>query len=316
MLWRSYESTQDFARSLHEDVTRYVFSQGPSRPARSAERRVRFNLPPVAASFTDREAELAAVEEALGVADRAVITQSITGLGGVGKSQLAARFVALHADEFDVVAWIGAQDGGTGDLARLAVALDTSVEGLGADTRARRALDMLSTGAERWLLVLDNVEPAERLAGLIPSGGDGRVLVTSRDRALRQFGPLLALDALDEEAAIAYLLVRADRPGDAVAARRLARALGCLPLALSHAAAYCEAGTSFSDYHALLDALPLRQLFVAQPEARLRADRCIDMDSFDTSRSRRCSLGDPVASGCGIPGARGDSEVPVREPPG
>ncbi len=265
-LWRSYQSPQDFETSLRDDLTRYVLTQAAPRRPRSAERRVRFNLPPVAATFTDREAELAALEAALGVADRAVVTQSITGLGGVGKSQLAARYVHARAEEFDVVAWIGAQDGGTADLARLAVALDTSVEGLGSEELARRARDALSTGTDRWLLVLDNVESADRLARLLPTGGEGRVLVTSRDRALREFGPLLALDVLDEEAAVAYLLDRAGRPGDAVAARRLARALGCLPLALSHAATYCQSGTSFSDYHALLDALPMRELFAARPE--------------------------------------------------
>ena len=53
---------------------------------------MRFNLPPVAASFTGREDELAALDAKLGHDDRALITQAITGLGGVGKSQLAARY--------------------------------------------------------------------------------------------------------------------------------------------------------------------------------------------------------------------------------
>jgi hypothetical protein len=66
--------------------------------------------------------------------------------------------------------------------------------------------------------------------------------VTSRDRALRQFGPALTVDVFDENTATAYLTERAGRPADEQAARELARALGCLPLALSHAAAYCQSG--------------------------------------------------------------------------
>jgi len=52
----------------------------------------RFNLPLVAASFTGREDELGELDAKLGQDDRVLITQAITGLGGVGKSQLAARY--------------------------------------------------------------------------------------------------------------------------------------------------------------------------------------------------------------------------------
>ena len=40
-----------------------------------------------------------------------------------------------------------------------------------------------------------------------------------------------------------------------------------LPLALSHAGAYCAAGTSFDDYLGLLGALPVTELFDDHPEA-------------------------------------------------
>jgi hypothetical protein len=46
----------------------------------------------------------------------------------------------------------------------------------------------------------------------------------------------------------------------------LARALGFLPLALSHAGAYCAAGTSFDDYLELLGSLPAAELFDSHPE--------------------------------------------------
>jgi len=233
---------------------------------RVESRRVRFNLPQVAASFTGREKELDLLEQALGVADRAVITQAITGLGGVGKSQLAARYVHRHSEEYDVVAWIRAEDGGIADLAQLAAKLGERVEGLSPGERAQRALDWLGDSDQRWLLVLDNVASAEQLARWQLRPGSGRVLVTSRDRGLRQFGQVLAVDVFDEDTATAYLTGRAGRPGDERAARELAAALGGLPLALSHAAAYCESGTSFADYLALLGELPAYELFDSRPE--------------------------------------------------
>jgi hypothetical protein len=50
-------------------------------------------------------------------------------------------------------------------------------------------------------VVLDNVTSAEQLTGLLPQGSAGRVLVTSRDRSLRQFGTLLTVDVFDEDTA-------------------------------------------------------------------------------------------------------------------
>jgi predicted ATP-dependent serine protease len=88
---------------------------------------VRFRLPLAAAHFTGRDRELDALDEALGVADRAVVTQAITGLGGVGKSQLAVRYVHQRADHYDVVAWIRAEDGGITDLSELAAELGLPV---------------------------------------------------------------------------------------------------------------------------------------------------------------------------------------------
>jgi tetratricopeptide (TPR) repeat protein len=229
--------------------------------------RVRFNLPQLAASFSGREEELDVLDQALASTDRAVITQAITGLGGVGKSQLAAGYVHRHGNEYDVMAWIRAEDGGVEDLAQLAAKLGEPVDGLSPGERAQLALDWLSNSTQRWLLVLDNVASAEQLAQWRLRPGSGRVLVTSRDRALRQFGPVLAVDVFDEDSATAYLTDRAGRPGDEQAARQLARALGFLPLALSHAAAYCESGgTSFADYLALLDELPANELFDSHPE--------------------------------------------------
>jgi hypothetical protein len=80
---------------------------------------IRFRLPRVVEHFVGRDAELDALDKALGRGHQAVVTQSLTGLGGVGKSQLAAAYVARHARDYDIVAWIRAEDGGIADLAEL-----------------------------------------------------------------------------------------------------------------------------------------------------------------------------------------------------
>ena len=115
--------------------------------------------------------------------------------------------------------------------------------------------------------MLDNVESAAQLNDCLPRAGNGRVLVTSRNREVRQFAPVLSLDVFDEQTAVKYLIERAERPEDRAGAERVARALGYLPLALSHAAAYCATGTSFDDYLELLDALPAQSCSTRSPEA-------------------------------------------------
>ena len=194
------------------------------------ERRpLRFRLPPVAVSFTGREDELAAIDEALGVTDRAVITQAIVGLGGVGKTQLAARYVESVTADFDIVAWIHAQDGGIADLAQLAAELGQPVNGLSPRDRAKRALDLLSNTDESWLLALDNVESPEQLALLLPRSGHGRVLVTSRNQSLSQYAPVLSLAVFSEDTAAAYLAAAPDaRTTSGPLAPSLARLAACL----------------------------------------------------------------------------------------
>ncbi|MGO9901768.1 MAG: tetratricopeptide repeat protein [Solirubrobacteraceae bacterium] len=271
-LWWSYTTPVQFERLVRahlEDVIVRRAAQAPPTPEPRDRPRapVRFNLPLVPRLFVGRTRELAALEEALAVADRAVVSQAITGLGGVGKSRLAEHYLSAHLDEYDVVAWIRAEDGGVADLAGLAAAFGEPVDGLSPTECRDLAVARLGRGEERWLLVLDNIDYPAQLADCLPRTGNGRVLVTSRNREVRQFAPVLSLDVFDEQTAVEYLIERAGRPGDRAGAERVARALGYLPLALSHAAAYCAEGTSFADYLELLDALPAEELFDTSPEA-------------------------------------------------
>ncbi len=238
--------------------------------AAAGVRRVLFGLPLLAAQFTGRDAELAELDRLLGGADRAVVTQAIAGLGGVGKSQLAARYVHEHLDDYDIVAWIRAADGGMADLAQLAGELRELPQDLTVGERAAAAVRWLTVCEERWLLVLDNLASPEQLPGCCPRAGNGRVVVTTRDRAMQQFAPLLTVDVFDEDTAIDYLLARSGHADERAAARRVAEALGRLPLALAHAGAYCAQGTGLDDYLQLLEALPTAEVFDRSPEVFYR----------------------------------------------
>jgi len=185
-LWWTYTSAGDFERAMREHLTALVLTMGLGPgPAAAAQaitavrngRRVRFRLPLVASYFTGRGAELDAIDAALGVADRAVVTQAITGLGGVGKSQLAGRYVHQRADEYDVVAWIRAEDGGIADLSDLATELGLPV--------AQQTPAQLAASAVRWLSGLEFPRFRGHLtAG--PSGPAWRMSIDAQDRAVFQ----------------------------------------------------------------------------------------------------------------------------------
>ena len=74
-------------------------------------------------NFTGRDALLAELHAALTSGRAAAVTQAISGLGGVGKTQLAAEYAYRSAHEYSVVWWVRAEDPATAlsdyvDLAR------------------------------------------------------------------------------------------------------------------------------------------------------------------------------------------------------
>jgi tetratricopeptide (TPR) repeat protein len=104
------------------------------------------------------------------------------------------------------------------------------------------------------LLVYDNVSSPDEIADLLPSAG-GSVLITSRFSDWSGWAAEVALDVLSLEEASAFLQSRAGRT-DAQGAMALAEALGRLPLALDHAAAYCKrTQLLFADYVAKASSL-------------------------------------------------------------
>jgi tetratricopeptide (TPR) repeat protein len=92
---------------------------------------------------------------------------------------------------------------------------------------------------DRWLLVYDNAQEPESITPLLPPGGVGHVLITSRFRAWGRVGESLPLDVLPRRES-ATLLLRRTASHDEESATALAEFLGDLPLALEEAAAYVE----------------------------------------------------------------------------
>ncbi|MFD3941315.1 NB-ARC domain-containing protein [Streptomyces sp. NPDC058579] len=217
------------------------------------------HLPERTKLFVGRTRELALLDGGTGI-------QVLCGLGGIGKSTLAARWAADRVADHQVVWWITAETPAELDagLAELARAMQPSVVGvLPEDALRERALQWLATH-EGWLLVLDNVSDPSDLRPLLARATGGRILVTSRRASgWQDIGRTVALEVLGpEEAAELFRGVcEADDGLDALCAE-----LGYLPLALKQAAAYCaEAGITPRTYLELLGEYPA-EMFAATAE--------------------------------------------------
>jgi len=173
----------------------------------------------------------------------------VQGMGGVGKTALAVEYAHRFRGLYAGVCWCPAEThtGLLSALASLAVTLGASTaEEADVEKAAKAALCRLTEQRTTWLLIYDNVAAPDAIADLLPSAG-ARVLITSRFSDWSELADEVALDVLPLEEAVALLRSRTGR--GYAGAQTLAEVLGCLPLALDHAAAYCKrTQMRFADY--------------------------------------------------------------------
>ena len=207
-------------------------------------------------NFTGRGGELEALAEAVAGGSR-VTVESLRGMGGVGKTQLATEYCHLHAGDYDLVYWVTAEEPATipdqfTTLAR-ALGLDPAPD---PDSLRGQVHDELRR-VPGWLLVFDNADQVEDIrawlpGGPLPPGIPGHVIVTTRRGGYSVLGQVLELDVIDLPAAVTLLRTRVPHLPETIAGQ-IARELDRLPLALEQAAAYLDVtGMPPSEYLVLL----------------------------------------------------------------
>ena len=194
------------------------------------------------AVFVGRDGELARLDEAL-FGPGGVIVQAVAGLGGIGKSTLAAQWASTRPHGFAPVWWINAESRAevVQGLADLAVALQQTLHALLAvDALAEWTLQWLATHSG-WLLILDNVTDPADIAAVVDRSSNGRVLVTSRlAHGWHHAAAVIRLDVLEPVEARNLLAHITDPTSvrDLDGADELCAVLGYLPLAVEQAGAY------------------------------------------------------------------------------
>ena len=198
-----------------------------------------WTIKPPVRSFTGRDDQLAALRAQLTDQGAATLVPmaALTGMAGIGKTQLALAYAQRYRGDYTLGWWIPAETqlGMLTALAELGPVLGLP-EHLPPAELAARTRDTLGERSG-WLLIFDNAPEAAAVADYLPGAGKGHVLITSRDSAWQGLADAIPVDLLSLESAV-NLLVRRTGDADQQAAARLAEALGRLPLALEQAAAY------------------------------------------------------------------------------
>lgn len=233
-----------------------------------------------------------------------VRTAILVGLGGVGKSQLAASYlrrwrVRPGPEGFSLWVTAPSRSAVVDAYAQAADAVAAVAADAGAPPprdpggAAQWFLNWLSRTEVPWRLVLDDVADPVDLRGLWPEGPAGAAVLTTRraDAALRGAGRrLIAVGLFHPSQSRTYLEDKLRDPAILRGIDELVEELGHLPLALAQAAAFIldRPGETCADYRArLVDRrLPTADLFPADAladdyEDTLAATWALSMEQAD-----------------------------------
>ena len=219
--------------------------------------------------FTGREAHLERLRKQLQETGTAAITQSISisGLGGIGKTELALEYAHRHyPNVYRAALWVNAADetlqASYASLAQTLKLDEQSEQEQELVKRIQAVKDWLQTHTN-WLLIMDNADDLPLAESFLPAQPRGHVVFTTQSQIIgttARRARHIELEKMTSEEGLLFLLQRSHVLEDETtldtvapyireAALEVVELLGGLPLALDQAGAYIE-GTrvSFTDY--------------------------------------------------------------------
>ncbi|GHO50830.1 FxSxx-COOH system tetratricopeptide repeat protein [Ktedonospora formicarum] len=180
--------------------------------------------------------------------------QAISGLGGIGKTQIAVEYAYRFRQDYQEILWARAES--TEALISSFIAIATFLQ-LPEREEKEQGLIVQSVKTwlqthHGWLLILDNADELSLLPEFLPPSLGGHLLLTTRATAVGSLAHRLEIENLLPEQGALFLLRRAAllapeaqllqaSPQEREQALQISQELGGLPLALAQAGAYLEA---------------------------------------------------------------------------
>ncbi len=203
------------------------------------------------------------------LAGRPAVLHAVTGIRGVGKTQLAAAYARRRIfDGWPLVAWVNAE---TRDTLIVGLAEVAGRLGLAAPDDAGDSLkaalllrDHLNARTDDGLLIFDNATSPDELRPFLPAAGRTQVVVTSTTESFRALGSLVRVPRFGRAQSLKFLTAGTGLP-PSPAAGELAAELGDLPLALAQAAATISQRPylGYAGYLESLRSVPVGELLAA-----------------------------------------------------
>jgi tetratricopeptide (TPR) repeat protein len=224
-----------------------------------------WNVPyPRNSFFIGREELLARLRRQLQTGQSTALSQpqAITGLGGIGKTQIAVEYAYRFHQDYQVVLWARAEntEALTSSYVTIASLLNLPEQEAQEQEITVQAVQVWLQRHSGWLLMLDNADDLSLVPAFLPPALGGHLLLTTRAFAVGHLASRLEVDTLAPEQGALFLLRRASliapdatlehvSPQERDLAIQVSQELGGLPLALDQAGAYLEAtGTALAAY--------------------------------------------------------------------
>lgn len=319
--WRNRDAAfTDVAQGIRtalQDIQRLMMSTPPTTFPRIWN--VPFTRNPF---FTGREDLLEQLHTKLTIARAAALTQAqaISGLGGIGKTQIAVEYAYRYCDKYRLVLWVRATTTDTliSDFVAIADLLQLSERDEQNQNKIVRAVKQWLSATEGWLLIFDNADDPTIISDFLPSGKAGHILFTTRAQSMGPIAQSIEVEKMGMVEGTLLLLRRTKvleaevfldqvQEEDLAGAEAIAIELDFLPLALDQAGAYVEeTGCSLPSYLALYrthrkDLLQRRGSFpIGHPESvattwSLSFQKIEQINAVAANLLRLCAFLDPDA---------------------
>jgi len=226
--------------------------------------------------FKGREKDLAKLHELLQSNSQVAITAAVTGMGGIGKSELAIQYAKEHLSTYPGgVCWLPARDFALKlvEFARPRFFPKMVFEGFSLEEQIAYCWQHWAAG--EVLLVLDDMTDYQQVQPYLPASPRFKVLITTRERLGKSIA-VLDLEVLEPAAALDLLksLVGKERvAGELQVAGELCAWLGYLPLGLELVGRYLEA-----------EFLSIAEMLQRLQQKRLRHRALMEVDAMMTAQ--------------------------------
>ncbi len=179
--------------------------------------------------------------------------QAVTGLGGIGKTQIAVEYAYRYHNDYRFIFWAKADSRQSLvlDLRNIATLLNLSGKDEQNEDQIIAAVKHWLKDHTDWLLIIDNANDLSLAREFIPLAYRGYILLTTQAQALGRVAQSIKIDKMPTQEGGLLLLRRANiiprnatleetPASERAKAEEISKIMGGLPLALDQAGAYIE----------------------------------------------------------------------------